>query len=807
MKKVLTGFLILTLILGICSPTYVFATDDNSQETYIAKGKFGENGDNLVWTIDKNGVLNISGNGAIDGGNFLWVYNSWERKSACPWWKYRECVKEVIIEEGCTSLCSGAFAGLTKIEKIKFPSSLTTFDEFWGPFLGGQNHLKTVETQSIYNVELKNIHARDLSYKSIELTWDKLENDVKIDIYRDGTKIARVSGGTGIYIDSAVARGSNKLHSYMLCPVVNVNGSEVVFKNCHEVFCGTVDTQSDDTKPEYAAPILDDVVVEAESVPRPGVFWVKIKAHDDHKITNAVVSFRYLSGDPNYIKLIESKTETIQEAGEISIPIFVDASKLKGRYNIDTITLTDEFGNCASYDGAYTCNSDLNVKDEFDIEFRGSLSNGNVTREIQKMEEGKTVLLTAKKETILHKEVLDAIKGQNKTLVIYANRAGTLQWVINGRDITGETKDIDIKVELSTVSAEEYGGVGDTIQLKFADNGVLPCKVNFRMQSKYISAQYDLKTDMHLYYVTNNNISEENANLTVLDMGSSSWCYMDLTHNSTYYLSGVKLLKSPSITSVANTNAGVKVSWNKVKGAKKYVVYYKKSGAKKWTKYKTTTDTTCTVERKKLKAGTKYVFTAKAVASDGNAGKVNVKGKSITWIASPKIESVKNADSGISVKWSQVSAAKTYRVTYKVDGGKWTKYKDYTTTKCTIPTKILKAGKTYSIRVTAITNDKTKSGIASTESIVRLKSVSNITAKKLKRGKVTVSWSKSKGAKGYYIYRKTTKGKWKKIGVIDSASKTSFIDETAETGNKYLYAVRAYNGKSVSAIGTGVAAK
>lgn len=87
MKKVLTGFLILTLILGICNPSYVFATDDNSQETYIATGTCGANGDNLVWTIDKNGVLDISGNGEMASGGF---YDYASRDSGCPWWKYRE---------------------------------------------------------------------------------------------------------------------------------------------------------------------------------------------------------------------------------------------------------------------------------------------------------------------------------------------------------------------------------------------------------------------------------------------------------------------------------------------------------------------------------------------------------------------------------------------------------------------------------------------------------------------------------------------------------------------------------------------
>ncbi len=804
MKRFISVALALILILSMQQPIDVFAQDDGNASE-VASGSCG---DSLNWKLTTDGVLTISGTGRMydyidphcyDDGCWTDDY----LHSTAPWMQYREILKEVQIEDGCVYVGTWAFRKCEQIKKIVFPDSVV---EVGKEALFGLYHLEVVEAQSVQNVKISNLWAEALSYKSIKLTWDEVSADVSIAISRsDYGIIATVSGDNGEFIDSDLS--NKKDYTYYLRPIVNVNGQKIQLSSRAAAKCQPVDTQSEVAKPDYAAPILEDVWVDTQDTYRPGVVMVKLKVRDKSDLSDVRVCISTIHEDYEiYRRRYLDENEHIKE-GEIVVPIYIQSSNRLGEYKLFSVWLSDQYGNSIEYNVDGWNRNSITIKKEFDIEFKGVLSNTNVVSELRKMQEGKTVLLTAGKETILHKELLDAIAGQDKTLVIYANKEGTLQWVINGRDITGETKDIDIKVELSTVSAEEYGGVGDTIQLKFADNGQLPFKVNFRMQSQYISAQYDLKSDMHLYYVTNNNISEENANLTVLDMGSSSWCYMDLTHNSTYYLSGVKLLKTPSITSVSNTNAGVKVSWNKVKGAKKYVVYYKKSGAKKWTKYKTTTDTTCTVERKKLKAGTKYVFTAKAVASDGNAGKVNAKGKSITWIASPKIESVKNTDSGISVKWSKVSAAKTYRVTYKVDGGKWTKYKDFTTTKCTIPSKLLKAGKNYSIRVTAITSDKTKSGIASTESIVRLKSVSNITAKKSKKGQVTVSWSKSKGAKGYYIYRKTTNGKWKRIGVVDTASKTSFIDETAKSGTKYLYAVRAYNGKSVSAIGTGVAAK
>ncbi len=62
-----------------------------------------------------------------------------------------------------------------------------------------------------------------------------------------------------------------------------------------------------------------------------------------------------------------------------------------------------------------------------------------------------------------------------------------------------------------------------------------------------------------------------------------------------------------------------------------------------------------------------------------------------------------------------------------------------------------------------------------------------------------ITWSKVDGASGYYIYRKVEGGSYSRIKKIDSGSVTSYYDTTAESGTKYIYAVKAYSGKTMSA--------
>ena len=63
---------------------------------------------------------------------------------------------------------------------------------------------------------------------------------------------------------------------------------------------------------------------------------------------------------------------------------------------------------------------------------------------------------------------------------------------------------------------------------------------------------------------------------------------------------------------------------------------------------------------------------------------------------------------------------------------------------------------------------------------------------------VKFTWKKSTGASGYYVYRKTGNGAWKKIKTVKGASKTSYTDSKVKSGTTYYYTVKAYKGKKVS---------
>ena len=66
---------------------------------------------------------------------------------------------------------------------------------------------------------------------------------------------------------------------------------------------------------------------------------------------------------------------------------------------------------------------------------------------------------------------------------------------------------------------------------------------------------------------------------------------------------------------------------------------------------------------------------------------------------------------------------------------------------------------------------------------------------------IKITWKKASNTSGYYIYRKTGSGKWKRVGKAN-AKTTSFVDKTAKNGKTYRYTVRAYWGSVKSSYNT-----
>ena len=165
----------------------------------------------------------------------------------------------------------------------------------------------------------------------------------------------------------------------------------------------------------------------------------------------------------------------------------------------------------------------------------------------------------------------------------------------------------------------------------------------------------------------------------------------------------IKYIAAPEISKLESVNGGVKISWNKSNGAEKYRIYYK--GSKGWTRMVDTTSTSYI--DKDVSSGKNYTYTVRCISTDAKrfTSGYNGKGKSIKYVAAPKISKTEATYNSVKISWGKVNGAEKYRV-YVKNGKSWTRIADTTST--TFTDNNVNAEKTYTYTVRCINSSATK---------------------------------------------------------------------------------------------------
>lgn len=267
-------------------------------------------------------------------------------------------------------------------------------------------------------------------------------------------------------------------------------------------------------------------------------------------------------------------------------------------------------------------------------------------------------------------------------------------------------------------------------------------------------------------------------------------------YTSTFDSKGLSVtyVTQPVLSKCVNTASGVTVSWNASVGVQKYAVY-RKTGSQSWKRLGLTTATSYT--DKTAVGGTLYYYTVRCVNTAGTVftSSYDSPGLKIRYIAAPKLSSVTNGSTGVTVKWNSSPGAEKYRVYRKTGNGKWTKLAD--TTANSYVDKTAKSGTTYSYTVGCMNAAGTTATGAYNTTGLSIKYIAQPGLPTLKNSKkgVVVSWKKVTGAAKYRVFRKTAGGSWTKVADTTGLSVT---DTKAKNGTTYIYTIRCISsdGKS-----------
>lgn len=266
--------------------------------------------------------------------------------------------------------------------------------------------------------------------------------------------------------------------------------------------------------------------------------------------------------------------------------------------------------------------------------------------------------------------------------------------------------------------------------------------------------------------------------------------------SATTYLSNVSGFKAGNVSS-----SEIKLSWNKVSGAKGYIVYKYNNANKKWVRVTKTSSNVNAYTVKNLKAGTNNKFAVKAYKT--------LSGKEITSKSYPTVTEYTNpanvtgfkasaiSTSAVKLSWKKVSGAKGY-IVYKYDSAK-KKYVRVVKTDGTdnaYTVKNLKVGTTYKFAVKAYltSNGKevTSKSYPAINASTNLAKVSGFKVNSVLSTSAKLSWTKVSGAKGYVVYQyDNSKKTWKRVAKTTSNVNTYTVNNLSSS-TSYKFAVKAY---------------
>ncbi len=253
-------------------------------------------------------------------------------------------------------------------------------------------------------------------------------------------------------------------------------------------------------------------------------------------------------------------------------------------------------------------------------------------------------------------------------------------------------------------------------------------------------------------------------------------------------------LSRPKITlSNIKESGKIKVKWKKISKAKKYEVYRATSKKGKYSLIKTTKSTS--LVNTSTKAGKRYYYKVRAIASKPAANSARSEGKSqLCMLSKPTLGTPKlNSDGKVILSWKSVSGTKNYYIyrSEKETGD----YKRVATVKEKpyIDKKVVE-GKTYYYKIRAAYGDPAVDSICSDVKNIKIVKTGEIVVGELlgEEGVPSFVWNAVEGAKSYKVYRSFYEDK--NFTLLSTRTECKYTNQSVPQGLTLYYKIVALDG-------------
>ena len=234
------------------------------------------------------------------------------------------------------------------------------------------------------------------------------------------------------------------------------------------------------------------------------------------------------------------------------------------------------------------------------------------------------------------------------------------------------------------------------------------------------------------------------------------------------YYSAVKTTTIPSkpaapTLTTSNKSNGIRAEWNKVSGAVKYIVFFRKDADSKWSSVETVNTYYPLLN---LTAGTQYAVQVQSVGANNLKGYYSNVSR-LTYI--PQVQPVvtlSNKSNGIRAEWNKVGGATKYVVYYKKTAdNKWSSAE---TANNYFPLLGITAGTQYAVQVQPVFGSA-KGLYSAVKTLAYIPQVQPVLTLSNKSNGIRAEWNKVGGVTKYIVYyRKNADSKWSSVETVNN---------------------------------------
>ncbi len=271
------------------------------------------------------------------------------------------------------------------------------------------------------------------------------------------------------------------------------------------------------------------------------------------------------------------------------------------------------------------------------------------------------------------------------------------------------------------------------------------------------------------------------------------------TNPPRFFTHTTSTLDKVSISSIYSVENGLRINWNKVEGADKYLIFKKTSADPGYVCIGTEAASADFFVDTTARPGVAEYYLVRAHNGAYDSGAIEFTASGI-FVKAPDKVAVSIQPDSVKLGWTKVTGAtgyKLFRREIKNDGtrGQWLELSTAASTATTYFDKTVISGKHYEYTVRSVMNSGA-SAVCRYADIYYYKAptVSAVSAV----GGVSLTWDAIGGAETYRIYRKYNgASSWTYITTVDKNTR-KYLDTAAITGRNIDYAVRAFasNGSS-----------